>query len=82
MPDDAGGSSAPSSVSAPAVNLTNSLEDFQLDEQRLVLDTVAQIRKCGLEAVLPLPQVVVCGNQSSGKSSVLEGLTEVPFPSE
>ncbi|KAK3045840.1 hypothetical protein LTR09_012624 [Extremus antarcticus] len=81
MPDDAGGSSAPSSVSAPAVNLTNSLEDFQLDEQRLVLDTVAQIRKCGLEAVLPLPQVVVCGNQSSGKSSVLEGLTE-HYPAE
>jgi GTPase SAR1 family protein len=80
MPDDAGASSAPSSVPAPAVNLTNSLEDFQSDEQRLVLDTVAQIRKCGLEAVLPLPQIVVCGNQSSGKSSVLEALTEVPFP--
>ncbi|KAK1050072.1 hypothetical protein LTR74_017147 [Friedmanniomyces endolithicus] len=56
------------------------LEDFQSDEQRLVLDTVARIRKCGLEAVLPLPQIAVCGNQSSGKSSVLEALTEVPFP--
>ena len=80
MLDDAGGLSAPSSVPAPTVNLTNSLEDFQSDEQRLVLDTVAQIRKCGLEAVLPLPQIVVCGNQSSGQSSVLEALTEVPFP--
>lgn len=55
-----------------AVNLTSSLEDFQPEEQRLVLDTVAQIRKCGLEAVLPLPQIAVCGNQSAGKSSVLE----------
>ena len=63
-----------------AVNLTSSLEDFQSEEQRLVLDTVAQIRKCGLEAVLPLPQIAVCGNQSAGKSSVLEALTEVPFP--
>ncbi|KAK0261937.1 hypothetical protein LTR35_017791 [Friedmanniomyces endolithicus] len=67
-------------TSQPTVRLTESLEDFQSDEQRLVLDTVAQIRKCGLEAVLPLPQIAVCGNQSSGKSSVLEALTEVPFP--
>ncbi len=67
-------------TSRPTVHLTESLEDFQSDEQRLVLDTVAQIRKCGLEAVLPLPQIVVCENQSSGKSSVLEALTEVPFP--
>ncbi|KAK0887495.1 hypothetical protein LTR02_017178 [Friedmanniomyces endolithicus] len=67
-------------TSLPTVHLTESLEDFQSDEQRLVLDTVAQIRKCGLEAVLPLPQIAVCGNQSSGKSSVLEALTEVPFP--
>ncbi|KAK5110093.1 hypothetical protein LTR85_001555 [Meristemomyces frigidus] len=67
-------------ASKPTVHLTESLEDFQSEEQRLVLDTVAQIRKCGLEAVLPLPQIAVCGNQSSGKSSVLEALTEVPFP--
>ena len=80
MPDDAGAVSAPSSIPTPAVTLTDSLEDFQSDEQRLVIDTVAQIRKCGLETVLPLPQIVVCGNQSSGKSSVLEALTEVPFP--
>ena len=45
-----------------------------------MLDTVAQIRKSGLEGVLSLPQLVVCGNQSIGKSSVLEALTEIPFP--
>ncbi|KAF2158961.1 hypothetical protein M409DRAFT_71374 [Zasmidium cellare ATCC 36951] len=65
---------------APALHITDSLEEFQSEEQRQVLDTVAQIRKCGLDAILPLPQIAVCGNQSAGKSSVLEALTEIPFP--
>lgn len=67
-------------IPKPAVRLAEALEDFQSDEQRSTLDTVSQICKCGLEAVLPLPQIVVCGSQSSGKSSVLEALTEVPCP--
>ena len=59
---------------------TSSMEGLQTDEQRHVLDIVAQLRKCGLESVLSLPQLVVCGDQSAGKSSVLEALTEIPFP--
>jgi len=62
------------------LNTTSSLEGLQSDEQRRVLDIVAQLRKCGLESILSLPQLVVCGDQSAGKSSVLEALTEIPFP--
>lgn len=62
------------------MNVNSSLQDLQTEEQRRVLDTVSQIRKCGLDSVLSLPQIVVCGDQSAGKSSVLEALTEIPFP--
>jgi GTPase SAR1 family protein len=54
------------------------------DENRL-LDTIDELRSQGIGKLLEeegLPQLIVCGDQSSGKSSVLEALTHVRFPTK
>ncbi|KAH0360172.1 dynamin GTPase, partial [Aureobasidium melanogenum] len=45
-----------------------------------LLDKIDKLFACGVGDHIPLPQLVVVGDQSSGKSSVLEGITKLPFP--
>lgn len=44
------------------------------------LNQVDKIRAKGIGDHIALPQLAVCGAQSAGKSSVLEGITGIPFP--
>ncbi|KAK0301961.1 hypothetical protein LTR82_018050 [Friedmanniomyces endolithicus] len=44
------------------------------------LEQISSLRARGISNSIDLPQLAVCGDQSSGKSSTLEGLTNIPFP--
>lgn len=65
----------------PKKHLTNAaLDALGSTDQLKLLDLVDSLRSQGVSSYLSLPQIIVCGDQSSGKSSVLEAISGVPFP--
>ncbi|KAI0111655.1 P-loop containing nucleoside triphosphate hydrolase protein [Daldinia grandis] len=65
------------------------MDDISLDsvaleqlhgEQKALLDAIDDLRKHGIGRFVDLPQIIVVGDQSSGKSSVLEAISRVRFP--
>lgn len=53
---------------------------IQSTSHRDLLDVVDSLRSRGVSHYVDLPQIIVCGSQSSGKSSTLESLSGIAFP--
>jgi hypothetical protein len=65
----------------PAAPMMDILPHHFKDQSEL-LDIIDGLRSQGLNSYISLPQLVVCGDQSAGKSSVLEGISGVAFPTK
>jgi hypothetical protein len=61
---------------------TSRLDSLQSGDELGLLDAVDNLRSQGVSHYVSLPQLIVCGDQSSGKSSVLEAISGVPFPTK
>ncbi|ETS84349.1 hypothetical protein PFICI_02374 [Pestalotiopsis fici W106-1] len=58
------------------------VQDTNLLSDPALLEKVDRLRDLNIGQHVPLPQLVVVGDQSSGKSSLLESLSGVPFPKD
>ena len=66
-----------------AINgLVGGFSALQSSDHSELLDIIDHLRATGIDRLLPLPELVVCGDQSSGKSSVLEAVSGVRFPAK
>jgi hypothetical protein len=55
---------------------------LQSTEHRDLLDIIDRLRSQSISQFVDLPQIIVCGDQSSGKSSVLEAISGMSFPTK
>ncbi|KAM0134335.1 hypothetical protein ACHAO1_005730 [Botrytis cinerea] len=59
---------------------TTTLTALRSEEQLNLLNEIDTLRRSGISDHVSLPQIAVCGDQSSGKSSCLEAISGIPFP--
>ncbi|XXH01461.1 hypothetical protein Hte_007821 [Hypoxylon texense] len=55
---------------------------LQSKDHKTLMDIIDKLRSKGINRYVDLPQIVVCGDQSSGKSSVLQAISGMSFPTK
>lgn len=56
--------------------------NMAVGDHRDLLDIIDSLRSQGVSHYVDLPEIIVCGDQSAGKSSVLEAISGMPFPTK
>lgn len=56
--------------------------NLAVGEHRDLLDIIDKLRSQGVGHYVDLPEIIVCGDQSAGKSSVLEAISRMSFPTK
>ena len=56
------------------------VKNLQSSAKCELLDAIDRLRAQGFQEEIELPQLIICGNQSAGKSSVLEAISQGRFP--
>ena len=72
----------PQDIQAPETEMqTSPLSNtyYALSRQKLN-EIMKMLRDCGTEGVIRLPKIAVIGNQSAGKSSIIEAISQIKVP--
>jgi hypothetical protein len=56
--------------------------NIAVGDHRDLLDIIDSLRSQGVSHYVDLPEIIVCGDQSAGKSSVLEAISGMSFPTK
>jgi GTPase SAR1 family protein len=68
-------------MAADRIPAMTSLSGTAYESSRKKLNEVLQaLCDCGIEQVIPMPKIVVIGNQSAGKSSLIEAISQIKVP--
>lgn len=62
--------------------MTHPAISIQSKSHEQLLDVIDKLRSQGISRFIDLPQLILCGDQSSGKSSVLEAVSGLQFPAK
>jgi vacuolar protein sorting-associated protein 1 len=75
-PQDLQKPKSPANVNSPS-DLSNTKYSFS---RQKLNEIIKCLRECGTEKVVVLPKIVVIGNQSAGKSSLIEAISKIKMP--
>lgn len=77
-PDSDTASQCESKIGASEIDLLG--DSLYGSSTRALNDVIARLKDCGADQIVSLPKIAVIGKQSSGKSSLIEAISQIKVP--